>query len=148
MSENRTYSAGGIVVGSDGRVLLVQEYDFYWGLPRGHIEAGESAVQTAKREIYEEAGISSLALVKELGAYERYRFDEHGNENRSELKHITFFLFTTSQVNLQPHDENITAAEWTIPERVAGRFIYHKDIDFYNGCLDVVQKLAAKIKDS
>lgn len=139
MSENKTFSAGGIVVNPQGRVLLVQEYGYYWGLPRGHIENGESSLETAIREIYEEAGISDLHLIKEVGSYKRYRFDKNGNEIHSELKHITIFLFATKQENVEIHDTNITAAEWVDADKVAERFIYYKDRDFYNKYIEEIR---------
>lgn len=139
MSKNKTFSAGGIVINPQGKVLLVQEYGYYWGLPRGHIENGEGSLDAAVREIYEEAGISDLHLVKELGAYERYRFDKNGNENYSELKHITIFLFATEQEEIEIHDTNITTAEWVDADKVAERFIYYKDRDFYNKCVEEIR---------
>ncbi len=58
--------AGGVVVRTDGepRVLLVRArpapHD--WVLPKGHIEAGERAEQTARREVIEEAGVDGEPL--------------------------------------------------------------------------------------
>ena len=60
MTENKTFSAGGIVINPAGKVLLVQEYGVYWGLPRGHIKKNELPVKAAVREIYEETGVSDL----------------------------------------------------------------------------------------
>jgi 8-oxo-dGTP pyrophosphatase MutT (NUDIX family) len=36
-------------------------------LPKGHIEPGESRRQTALREVCEEAGLSNLAILTDLG---------------------------------------------------------------------------------
>ena len=140
MSENKTFSAGGIVINPTGKVLLVQEYGLYWGLPRGHIKNNESPAKAAIREIYEETGVSDLRLIKELGSYTRYRFDENGNENYSELKHITIFLFSTRQERIEVHDSDITAAEWVEMDDATKRFIYYKDIDFYNACIGEIRK--------
>lgn len=45
----------------DGAVLLHARVDFtgLWGLPGGHIEIGESAEQSARREILEETGLAA-----------------------------------------------------------------------------------------
>jgi bis(5'-nucleosidyl)-tetraphosphatase len=34
----------------------------YWGLAKGHIEKGESEIQTVLREIHEEAGLTDLII--------------------------------------------------------------------------------------
>ena len=54
-------SAGGVVVDGDGRVALVEQRDrrnrWRWTLPKGRIDAGESAESAALREVYEESGL-------------------------------------------------------------------------------------------
>ncbi len=51
-------AAGGVVVDSDGAVLLVHRprYDD-WSLPKGHLESGEAFEQAALREVFEETGV-------------------------------------------------------------------------------------------
>ncbi len=52
-------SAGGVLArpsASGWEVCLVRA-GRYWGLPKGHIERGESAEQAALREISEECGV-------------------------------------------------------------------------------------------
>ena len=50
-----------------GEVLVVNQRGTSWSLPKGHIDFGEDALTAAKREIYEEAGITDLKIIKELG---------------------------------------------------------------------------------
>ena len=45
--------AGGILI-YNGRVLIIQSRANKWGFPKGGFEQGETAVQCAKREVYEE----------------------------------------------------------------------------------------------
>src|SRR5262249_42230994 len=59
--------AGGVVFrkrNGQAEYLLVQATDdpAQWVLPKGHSEAGESATQTAVREVYEEAGCWARVL--------------------------------------------------------------------------------------
>ena len=89
-------SAGGIVVrlGDAGvEVALVCEGPHSaFVLPKGHVEAGESLEQAARREIAEEAGIRNLTLLAEMGVRERLDFE------RASWKRTHYFLFAASGV--------------------------------------------------
>lgn len=74
----REPTAGGIVWRrnkDDGiEILLIQDAKDRWTIPKGHIEEGETAQQTAKREIGEEAGLQEVELQGWLGKIHfRYR---------------------------------------------------------------------------
>lgn len=74
----REPTAGGIVYrrNDDGAVeiLLIQDAKNRWTIPKGHIEEGETAQQTAKREIGEEAGLQETEIIGWLGKIHfRYR---------------------------------------------------------------------------
>ena len=62
----REPTAGGIVFRhgeKDIEILLIQDAKDRWTIPKGHIEEGETAVQTARREIGEEAGLTDKLWV-------------------------------------------------------------------------------------
>lgn len=74
----REPTAGGIVFRRDkeGKVeiLLIQDAKDRWTIPKGHIEEGETAKQTAAREIGEEAGLKDIDVLDWLGKIHfRYR---------------------------------------------------------------------------
>jgi diadenosine hexaphosphate hydrolase (ATP-forming) len=48
-----------VVFGPDGRTLLLQHVSGHWVFPKGHVEAGETQLQAALREIAEEAGVTA-----------------------------------------------------------------------------------------
>ena len=55
----RETSAGGVVTGPDGVLLIKVENmqgSVLWTLPKGHLEAGETSEQAALREVREETG--------------------------------------------------------------------------------------------
>lgn len=75
----REPTAGGIVFrrakkSGDIEILLIQDAKDRWTIPKGHIEEGETAVQTARREIGEEAGLHDIDMLGWLGKIHfRYR---------------------------------------------------------------------------
>ena len=48
-------------------VAIVNQNHDSWSLPKGHIDEGETPIDAAIREIYEETGIINPKLVKKLG---------------------------------------------------------------------------------
>lgn len=74
----REPTAGGIVYRrnkkGDVEILLIQDAKDRWTIPKGHIEEGETAQETALREIGEEAGITNAEAICWLGKIHfRYR---------------------------------------------------------------------------
>ena len=74
----REPTAGGVVFRRNGKgeaeFLLYQDARDRWTIPKGHIEPGETAQVTAKREIGEETGLKKVEVCGWLGKVNfRYR---------------------------------------------------------------------------
>ena len=68
----REPTSGGIVFrltldGKDIEILLIQDSKGRWTIPKGHIEPGETAKMTARREVEEETGLKNLSVLAWLG---------------------------------------------------------------------------------
>ena len=68
----REPTAGGVIFrhakdSGDIEILLIQDSKDRWTIPKGHIEPGETAKQTAIREIGEEAGLKEVDVLGWLG---------------------------------------------------------------------------------
>ena len=72
--------------GENGREYLIvyQQYSQSWSLPKGHMEAGETEVQTALRELQEEAGLTGELNLQSTAVIE-YPLSPAGN------KQVVFF---------------------------------------------------------
>lgn len=128
-------SAGGVVLSAQGKVLIVNQNGNSWSLPKGHLDPGESALEAAMREIYEEAGIDELSLIRELGTYERAKIGLRGGDDRNERKQITLYLFRTTQLDLKPMDARNPEARWVCREEVAAYLTHPKDKEFFTSIL-------------
>jgi len=76
----REPTAGGIVFRRQKNnpdkieILLIQDSRERWTIPKGHIEEGEKARQTAEREVREETGLQEMKVLEWLGKINfRYR---------------------------------------------------------------------------
>jgi len=129
--------AGGVVLNRKGQVLVVNQRGRSWSLPKGHMEKGESVLEAARREIYEESGVKKLKFVKLLGSYERSRMGAREGEVPSprdegvKTKKLTIFLFETDHEALKPIDPDNPEARWVDRRNVAKLLTHPKDREFF-----------------
>ncbi len=83
----------------------------YWGLPKGHLERGETARDAALREISEECGIpvDALSVVGELPPSE-YVYRRDGKLIFKLVHH--FLVVTAPRTELAPQLSEIDEAAW------------------------------------
>ncbi len=135
----KTKSAGGVVLNKKGEVLVVNQRGVAWSLPKGHIDQGEDAITAAKREIYEESGVTDLEFIMKLGKYQRYKISRDGKgEDKSELKEMEMFLFKTKETKLKPVDKDNPEARWVAKDEVPDLLTHPKDREFF---LSVANKI-------
>lgn len=121
-------SAGGLVIdGIDGPredqlAALIGRLDrrgrILWSLPKGHIELGETAEQTAIREVAEETGIQGCVLAA-LGSID-YWFVTDGRRVHKTVHH---YLMRCSGGELSDDDVEVAEVAWVplpeLPSRLA-----------------------------
>ncbi len=62
---NYVKAAGGIVKNNEEKILFIKRWNM-WDLPKGKMEKGETAGETALREVKEETGLKNLYLENKL----------------------------------------------------------------------------------
>jgi ADP-ribose pyrophosphatase YjhB (NUDIX family) len=138
--------AGGVVLNRKGQVLVVNQRGRSWSLPKGHIEKGESVLNAARREIYEESGVKKLKFVRLLGSYERSRMGVKEGEIPSQrdggakTKKLTLFLFETDHEDLKPIDPDNPEARWVDRHHVADLLTHPKDREFFIQILSQIER--------
>jgi 8-oxo-dGTP diphosphatase len=134
-------SAGGIVVGQGGKIVLVEQNSNSWSFPKGGVEEGESLLEAATREIEEETGIKNLEYKGELGSYERYSIGKDGIGETTEFgkRKRTFFLFITNETRLAPQDGEVTEARWVTVDEALAMLTHPKDKEFLRNVRDNIE---------
>ena len=102
--ENRPYIGVAVIVVRDGRVLLGKRRNSHgagtWQFPGGHLEYGESIEACARRELFEETGLSIVNL--RMGPFTNDVFED-------EKKHyVTLFVVadqTTGDARVKEPDK-------------------------------------------
>ncbi len=99
-------------------LLESQNKGHFWGFPKGHVEAGENLVETARREIREE---TSLDLPIDTSFSVKTGYDlPNGND-----KEMTLYLAeVTQQHQLQLQAEEIKNAGWFDYQAARERLTY------------------------
>jgi 8-oxo-dGTP pyrophosphatase MutT (NUDIX family) len=111
-SAAREVSAGGVVV-HDGQVLVIvptrraADGSHVLGLPKGHLDEGETIMQAATREVREETGVEAEP-VGELGEV-RYWYVR---DRRRVAKSVFFFLFRYVGGDPADHDDEVLETRW------------------------------------
>ncbi len=140
----REFSAGGVLVRSIRRrpmlaAIRPQGKTDVWALPKGNLEPGESAAETALREVREESGVEGR-LVEKLGDV-RYVYTRRGGERV--FKVVSFFLLRARRGRLGAIDEamrvEVAEARW-LPLEEAPRLLS------YGGERDMAAKAWEKLR--
>jgi ADP-ribose pyrophosphatase YjhB (NUDIX family) len=136
-----SYSAGGVIIGPRGLVVITNQDGVVWSLPKGRLEPGEDAKGAALREIEEETGLTKLEFIKGLGTYSRFKIAKDGhNEEKSVKKTITLFLYKTDQEELKPIDPAHPEARWVEPDKAVETLTNPKDAAYLKSILPEVKK--------
>lgn len=128
MRPSRIRSAGGIVLGDGGTVVLVQSRaSGFWTFPKGHVDEGETDEEAARREIEEESGLTDLELLDDLGEYERPHIMPDGSDDPDEIKVIHMYLFAAPPHATLMASHEMQDARWVPFRELAEHIAYLKD---------------------
>jgi ADP-ribose pyrophosphatase YjhB (NUDIX family) len=136
------FSAGGLVVDLGGEVpkgALIGRTDrqgrLLWSLPKGHIEAGETAEQAARREVREETGIDG-EIVAELGTID-FWFVADGRRIHKTVRH---YLMRKVSGELSDADIEVDEVAWVPLSDIRGQLAYPDE----RGLVDAAGRLLAE----
>ena len=106
--------------------MILTSAEQLWQLPKGLIDAGESAEQAALREVREEAGIECrIAALIDTIEYSFYAdYDGLGSLYH---KTVTFFLMTYLSGDVADHDSEVSRAEWVDIETACERLDFENE---------------------
>ena len=111
-------------------LIVYEHYSQCWSLPKGHMEAGETEVQTALRELYEETGLTAT-IDPTVSAAIEYPISPIAR------KQVVFF---PGQVQGQPRtrEGEIEGVKWVTAGELAG----HLFPDTVEACFKIIEKIS------
>ncbi len=123
-------SAGGVVMrnapsGLEAALISVGTPP-RWQLPKGLIDAGESAEVSALREVREEAGLS--ARIDRLVEKAEYWYQAaHSGERIRYHKFVYFFLMWYESGDVNDHDQEVNEARWFPVAEAAAKLAFRSE---------------------
>ena len=111
-------SCGAIVV-DDGKVLLVKHNAGHWDFPKGHVEEGETEIETAIREVKEETNID-IKIEKEN------RYISEYSPKEDVMKTVIYFLGEKIGGEDKPQIEEVSDVEWVDVNKAVERITHQK----------------------
>ncbi|MCH2431921.1 MAG: bis(5'-nucleosyl)-tetraphosphatase [Candidatus Poseidoniia archaeon] len=104
----------GVVLFNEQKVLLLQyatgqkegEWDLqgHWDFPKGHVDKGETEIETATRELEEETGIKNIILLDNFRKTINYKIQKR---DRKISKEVVFFIATTVETEINLSHEHV-----------------------------------------
>ena len=110
----REVSAGGVIYRKQAGAVEIAliHVRHRWGLPKGHVEEGESMNETAIREVREETGLEGR-VSKKLGDIRySYRDKTRDGEPIRIYKRVYFYLLRYLKGDVRDHDHEVDEARW------------------------------------
>jgi 8-oxo-dGTP pyrophosphatase MutT (NUDIX family) len=141
----RYKAAGGVVVDSAGQQVLVLRRPKRLGpdglpevrLPKGHIEPGESRVQAALREVEEEAGLSGLEILADLG-HQTVEFDWKGYHY---VRDESYFLMGQAADAAPSHHEKQFERLWLEWDEALARMTFEAEREWMRRAMTEILRI-------
>lgn len=126
-------SCGCIIINDNKEVLLVHHNKGHWDFPKGHIEDGETEVQTAIREVKEETNI-------DVQVNEKYRYTVEYSPKEDVMKEVVFFLAKNINDEKNAQLEEVDEVKWFKLDDAVEKITY-------NTSKEVLMKLKKDLED-
>ena len=128
-------SAGAIIYYKEKKeikFLLLQYIGKYWEFARGHVEQGESEIETAKREIMEETGLKYLNFIDGFKTNSVWQYEQ---KNEKYDKDVTLFLAESKSDKVKISHEHI-GYTWLSPRKALDKITFDNSKKAFMDALD------------
>ncbi|MDE5582109.1 MAG: NUDIX domain-containing protein [Ruminococcus sp.] len=102
-------------------ILLIKHINSgHWSFPKGHVECGETEVETARREIKEETSIDVIIdpTFRETVTY---------SPKKDTMKVVVYFLARAKNVDFIPQENEISEIRWVDISYASNILSYEND---------------------
>ena len=107
LNEEGHITASGLVIRNGRALLIFHPYIREWMQPGGHIDAGETPIDAAIREVYEETGVICKPIERSLDPIDIDLHEIPANPKKGEAAHLHIdflFLFEAAEEGESPEE--------------------------------------------
>lgn len=105
------------------QILLIKHSNSgHWSFPKGHVEQGETEVQTAVREIKEETGV-------DVDIDTRFREVVTYSPKKDVIKDVIYFFAVAKGYETQKQESEVSEVRWVDADKVLRCVSYRNDKD-------------------
>ena len=118
--------------GNTELLLIKHANGGHWSFPKGHVESGETDVETALREIKEETGIDVIIdpSFREVISY---------SPKKDTQKDVIYFIARAQNYDYTPQEEEIAQIKWVEINRAHTILTYDNDKQLVNKAKQVIR---------
>lgn len=103
----------GAIIKNDGKILVIKQNTGFYGFPKGHMDAGETEIETAIREVKEETNVDI-----EITSDKKYEISYPKGEDV--LKEVVYFLAKpVGDISVKNQEAEVAEVLWVNKEEVA-----------------------------
>ena len=95
----------GCIIIENNKVLLIQQTKGHWGFPKGHVESGETEIETAIREVKEETNLDV-----EINENKRYTIEYI--TDKGTFKQVVLFIAKKINGDERCQESEIKSMKW------------------------------------
>ncbi len=128
MNDMKKEKSCGCIIIEKGKVLLIQQTRGHWGFPKGHVESGETEIETAKREVKEETNLDV-----EIDENKRYIMEYI--TDKGTLKQVVLFIARKTSENEKCQESEIKSMKWMTYEDAIKTITYDNTRELFNRIL-------------
>ena len=125
-------SCGTICI-NDGKVLVIKQKQGFYGFPKGHVELGETEIETAIRETKEETNI-------DVKIDEKLRFTLSYIVNDTIDKEVVYFAAYPLNENIVIQQSELLDAKWVDIEDIENILTFDNLKDLWKDVLTKIKK--------
>lgn len=132
----REKSCGAVIFRDAGNLvelLVIKQVQGHWCFPKGHVEANETEIETAKREIWEETGL-------QVEIIDGFRHELSYSPSPGIEKDVIYFLARETGGNPEVQEAEVSRMEWVQMDRVIEKITYDNDKELAQKAIDYIQK--------